>query len=587
MFRQYNQAGITISSAAFCLFVFFIIMFSIGCGESYGSSSPGFTWTIEVVYPIQEDSGAAAAAEKSRNAMFSSIINDLSVNGVNASVDRFRSDKGDVYRIKSQSRTSLSEFRRHFHSKVLTNIPLLSGPARMTISGRVPDSGAFTLALDSNPSTGYHWAVDSSSEAEVVFKQSTYERRAFKYGAAQSQKLSFTSGRAGTAQIVIVYGRTWQKQDQEKIRVRLETDGALPETMDLSDPNMVKETAPSVYQQSQGTGGAIDDTAALPASYDWRTYGIVPDVRDQETCGGCWAFGTVGVMESALKISGWSLPDLSEQFLISCNKNGWNCNGGLTAHKYHYNTLGKNQSAIGAVLETAKPYTASAGTCNSSYSHPYILTGWTFLTADEFTLGSVAQIKSAIYNHGPVTAGICAGDAFNDYVSGVFSTDETATTCTDPVDGPYTNHQIILVGWNDNNGVNVDGYWILRNSWGSSWGESGYMRIKYGTSRVGEGPSYVTVAACSNEAVYNSDKEAYYNSISTGYAAASTGQTLLMQDETFVENLSFTRSIATTLSGGYNCEYSSNSGSTIVSSSGTTVTIGGTGSVTIDKLIIR
>jgi C1A family cysteine protease len=340
---------------------------------------------------------------------------------------------------------------------------------------------------------------------------------------------------------------------------------------------------PGLYRQSQDKRSSLKEAVALPTSYDWRTYGAAPAVRDQGACGGCWAFGTVGIMESALKISGLPMTDLSEQFLISCNSDGWDCDGGLTAHMYHYDTLGQSQSSIGAVLEADKPFIESNGTCTVAYDHPYILSNWSFITADEFTLATVDQIKTAIYNHGPVTAGICAGDAFNDYVSGVFSTDEIATTCTDGSE-VYTNHQIILVGWNDNNGVDVDGYWILRNSWGAFWGESGYMKIKYGTSRVGEGPSYVTVEACSDRAVFNEDKSTYYDTIPTAYAAASTGQTLLMQEETFVENISLTRSIAITLSGGYNCEYSSVTGSTTVNGS---VTIGGTGSVTVDNLIIK
>jgi C1A family cysteine protease len=100
---------------------------------------------------------------------------------------------------------------------------------------------------------------------------------------------------------------------------------------------------------------------------------------------------------------------------------------------------------------------------------------------------TVDQIKYAIATYGPVTAGICAGRAFDYYSGGIFSTDETAN-CQGTDFLPFqTNHQIILVGWND-----AGGYWILRNSWGSYWGEDGYMKIAYNTSHVGEGTSWVT-----------------------------------------------------------------------------------------------
>jgi inhibitor of cysteine peptidase len=215
---------------------------------------------------------------------------------------------------------------------------------------------------------------------------------------------------------------------------------------------------------------------------DWRLAGIVPPVRNQGSCGSCWAFGTVGIMESAIaKIHGPQV-DLSEQFLVSCNTYGWNCqDGGLTAHMWHYDAFAKNQTSIGAVLEADKPYTATDGACAEPYAHPFSLSGWEFIVDYEWEMPTVDQIKSAIAAYGPVTAGVCAGRAFSNYTGGVFSTDESC--------GGWTNHQIILVGWKDTGPT--QGYWILRNSWGPRWGESGYMRIAYNTSRVGEGTSWV------------------------------------------------------------------------------------------------
>ncbi len=81
----------------------------------------------------------------------------------------------------------------------------------------------------------------------------------------------------------------------------------------------------------------------------------------------------------------------------------------------------------------------------------------------------------------PITAGVCAGDGWNTYSGGIYSTDEPYSTCYGG-----TNHQIILTGWNDSTQT-----WTLRNSWGSGWGDGGYMHIKWNTSRVGEGTSWV------------------------------------------------------------------------------------------------
>jgi hypothetical protein len=89
----------------------------------------------------------------------------------------------------------------------------------------------------------------------------------------------------------------------------------------------------------------------------------------------------------------------------------------------------------------------------------------------------VDAIKNAIYNYGPVAAAVCVDRYFQAYTGGIF---------TDPVPCRQVNHAIVLVGWDD-----AGGYWILRNSWGTSWGEQGYMRIAYGTSQVGYAANYV------------------------------------------------------------------------------------------------
>ena len=112
------------------------------------------------------------------------------------------------------------------------------------------------------------------------------------------------------------------------------------------------------------------------------------------------------------------------------------------------------------------------------------LNGWEFITVGEFTMPTNEQLKNAIYTYGPVTAGVCTDADWPDYSGGVYVT--PSNTCEGS-----TDHQIILVGWDDSTES-----WILRNSWGATWGENGYMRIKYDpdglTSRAGEGTSWVT-----------------------------------------------------------------------------------------------
>jgi len=191
-------------------------------------------------------------------------------------------------------------------------------------------------------------------------------------------------------------------------------------------------------------------------------------------------------MESAVAIRDGEDVNLSEQFLISCNKDGWSCEEGnnsyaLKANKYHHDTLGISQVSIGAVYESDNPYTATNGTCIANLPHPYVLDNWGTSSAGwEFTLPSVQEIKNLIYNQGPVSVAVCAGPQFQDYDGGIFETDESVI-CSGGV-----SHAVNLVGWDDEDEV-----WILRSSWRENWGENGYMRIKYGTSNVGLWTTYV------------------------------------------------------------------------------------------------
>jgi C1A family cysteine protease len=294
----------------------------------------------------------------------------------------------------------------------------------------------------------------------------------------------FTKKKVGEDTIKLVYRRPFGP-DETATRHLTITLAAQATEIDLSNskPEAIDIKPPS--SNSASTPHPIDEIASattLPTSLDWRTSGIVPAIRNQGSCGSCWAFATVGVMESAIAKAGGPLTDLSEQFLVSCNNDGWSCAGGGIAHKYHYDSLGNNQTSVGAVLEADDPYTATNGSCTVVYNHPYKLSDWQYVDGNDFDLPTVDQIKNAIYTYGPVAVGICVGSAFDGYMGGIFPTDESASCGQNKF-----NFMAILDGWDDSGG-----YWILRNSWGLAWGESGYMRIAYNTSNVGYSASWVT-----------------------------------------------------------------------------------------------
>ncbi|MEJ5375137.1 MAG: C1 family peptidase [bacterium] len=221
---------------------------------------------------------------------------------------------------------------------------------------------------------------------------------------------------------------------------------------------------------------------SLPSRFDWREHAALPPVKNQANCGSCWAFATVGVLESLLKIRMDLLEDISEQYLVSCNIHGWSCSGGWFAHDYHEDLTPPGEPTAGAVLETNFPYAARNLPCGAPHAHAYRLAEWRYVGA-WWNVPTVEEIKQAIYTHGPVAAAVAVGPAFQAYRDGVFDKDESSVG---------VNHAIVLVGWDDQyywNG-STHGVWILRNSWGSGWGKGGYMLIKYNTSQVGYAANY-------------------------------------------------------------------------------------------------
>ena len=215
----------------------------------------------------------------------------------------------------------------------------------------------------------------------------------------------------------------------------------------------------------------------LPESFDWRALGGCTSVKDQDGCGSCWAFATVGPLECNILIKDGVEVDLSEQWLVSCNTDGYGCGGGWWAHEYH---AWKTDpcGGTGAVLEADFPYVAANVSCDCPYPHEFLIDDWAFV-GSEWSTPSVDAIKQAIMDYGPVTVGVAVNPAFKAYNGGVFNACGATSI----------NHGVTVVGWDDNQGSN--GVWFLRNSWGPGWGEDGYMRIEYGCARVGYNTCYV------------------------------------------------------------------------------------------------
>ncbi len=437
----------------------------------------------------------AAAARPERQA-YSSL-------GLSASAGNILSNPGetnlswhietsDSSKIDLWGESSLAKFQQVLYQDLATKLGIPGGPVDLRLNAKFSPGQTVLVILESNYSTGYRWllADDQSAAFRQLGDSILPQADPLSDGQPQKQELVLAAA-VDSDHLALVYRRSWEPA-QAAINITLQF-AELPAQIDLSNPFLEPANQPQPVLVAPGPENPAG-TETLPAAFDWRTINKVTPVRDQGQCGSCCAFGTVGVMVSAMLIAGDGSPatlNLSEQYLVSCNTYGFNCEhgGNYDAHDFHYITNGLHNNPPGAVLESAFPYTATDGSCTQVYNHPYRLASWHYLNPGyPPVIPTPDAIKQAIYTYGPVGVSVCAGNAFLDYQGGIFATDESSQ-CT------YSNHAVVLVGW-DNNGGN--GYWILKNSWNTWWGESGYMRIRWGTSRIGIFANYVNYTSANN-----------------------------------------------------------------------------------------
>ncbi len=217
----------------------------------------------------------------------------------------------------------------------------------------------------------------------------------------------------------------------------------------------------------------------LPDSFDWRDYDGCTPIKNQGGCGSCWAFASSGPLECAIKIKDDTTVDISEQWLLSCNEDGYDCTGGWYVFDY-FEWKDDPCGGVGTVDEADFPYQAVQVPCNCPYDHDYLIDSWAYI-GNSSSIPSVGAMKQAIMDYGPIAVTIHSNSALQAYTGGIFN------GCDPNGD---INHGVVIVGWDDNQGTN--GVWFVRNSWGPGWGEDGgYARLEYGCSRIGYAAAYV------------------------------------------------------------------------------------------------
>eukprot|EP00397_Hematodinium_sp_SG-2012_P028232 GEMP01029715.1.p1 GENE.GEMP01029715.1~~GEMP01029715.1.p1 ORF type:complete len:348 (+),score=74.01 GEMP01029715.1:57-1100(+) len=234
------------------------------------------------------------------------------------------------------------------------------------------------------------------------------------------------------------------------------------------------------------------DTSTTPSTYDWRDKGGVNPVQDQGQCGSCWAFATVANIEGVYFNQHKKLVKLSEQELVSCDHNGdQGCAGGLPSQAADWLINEKT----GLVSEDDYPYTADDSPCSLESEKAIVwVNAWSPISTNE------DQIAAALVQYGPLSIGINA-NVMQFYFGGVSA--PPAIIC----DPTKLDHGVDIVGFNVD--PTAGPYWIIRNHWGSTWGEQGYYWAARGKGVCGLNTMVTTVTRTSDHAE-NEDSEAIF-----------------------------------------------------------------------------
>ncbi|KAF7228601.1 cathepsin O [Nothobranchius furzeri] len=219
------------------------------------------------------------------------------------------------------------------------------------------------------------------------------------------------------------------------------------------------------------SGGSIKE---FPAKFDWREKGVVGPVQNQLSCGSCWAFSVVGAVQSVYAIGGSQLEQLSVQQVVDCSFKNKGCDGGSPSVALTW----LKQTKVKLVTQSDYPYKAKTGICHFfSRSHGGV-------SVKDFSLqdfsGQEEAMMGQLVQNGPLAV-IVDAVSWQDYLGGIIQ-----HHCT----SQWSNHAVLVVGYDTTGEIP---YWIVQNSWGTSWGNEGYVYVKIGSNVCGIAESVAAV----------------------------------------------------------------------------------------------
>ncbi|XP_050727206.1 procathepsin L-like isoform X2 [Eriocheir sinensis] len=198
----------------------------------------------------------------------------------------------------------------------------------------------------------------------------------------------------------------------------------------------------------------------LPDTVDWRDKGAVTPVKDQKACGSCWAFSATGSLEGQHFLSTGKLVSLSEQNLVDCSDKYGNfgCGGGLMDNAFRYI---KDNNGIDT--EESYPYEAKNGPCRFNSDN----VGATLSSYVDIQHGSEDDLQKAVAEKGPVSVAIDASTStFHFYSRGIYYDEKCSSS--------FLDHGVLAVGYGTDDSSD---YWLVKNSWNETWGDSGYIKM--------------------------------------------------------------------------------------------------------------
>jgi len=223
-------------------------------------------------------------------------------------------------------------------------------------------------------------------------------------------------------------------------------------------------TSPKIRGESYPVLPKAKAPESYPYNFDWRNSGVVTGVYDQGACGSCWAFSTTEQIESMWARAGHGLLNLAMQQLVDCDTMSNGCNGGNPPNAYQYVMEAGGIDSYGAY-----PYTGANGACRFNPGAVAArVTNWGYIT----TVDNEEDMLAWTYTYGPPSICVDATE-WQYYRGGIVS-----TGCGNSLD-----HCVQITGWITSGST----AWTVRNSWGTDWGESGYIYLLYGQDTCGIG----------------------------------------------------------------------------------------------------